>query len=121
MRKRVDLVEPIPEWFGKPVAALDLEEPRGRHLMFGEPRTWITNADGAVYSVENTSAIERYINELLRYADGSMIDGGAATLFARLSLADALQVKAALFDFFTEALRAPGSKPSKPSSSTSTP
>jgi len=106
MDKRIALAEPV-EWFERKLTALTFAEPRGRHLMFGEPRTWITNADGAVYAVENTEVIRRYIDDLLKDETGAAISGGAIALFGLLSLPDALRVKDALFDFFTEARRAP--------------
>jgi len=116
--KKIELVEPIPDWFGKRLVALSLAEPRGRHLLYGNPRTWITNADGAVYAVENIDVIKRFLDALIRDEHGANIDGGAS-IVQELSLADTMQLKDALFDFFTEAERAILAKKSTPSSLTS--
>jgi hypothetical protein len=118
MGKKIDLVEPVPDWFGKRLLALSLAPPRGRHLIYGNPRTWITNDDGAVYAVENIDIIKRYLDALICDENGAALDGGSSIL-QELSLADSIQLKDALFDFFTEAERAILAKKSTLSSSIS--
>jgi hypothetical protein len=92
----IDLIDPI-VWPDKPLNQLILKEPTGGlYSDLGEPRILVRNIDGAGYYVEQVELIRKYLDACLD------IDGGASVL-RMLSLADAMRIKAALFDFFTDA------------------
>lgn len=65
----------------------------------GDPSILTRSADGAVLMIENMEAIAAYARELLvePFGQGSLID--------HLALPDALAVKDAITDFFSEARR----------------
>jgi hypothetical protein len=101
--KSIPLVEPV-EWFGRQISVLWLKPPRAGHAhRFGEPRFLVIMGDGARYFVERDEIVSRYLDELLSCDGIAPVDGGAVALLETLSLADGLQIKEALFDFFTDA------------------
>ncbi|WP_156898065.1 hypothetical protein [Methylocapsa acidiphila] len=113
---QIELVEPFP-WFDKLVNRVVLKAPTGFNYMnLGEPRFIVRMADGASYFVEKDEVVAAYIRELLSFSDDQNIDGGELVLRA-MSLADVLQIKEALFSFFTDAASAISRKRSTISSS----
>jgi hypothetical protein len=114
----IDLIEPI-AWFERRLTRLVLKAPTGIHYMkFGEPRFLVRMSDGGAYWVEKDDVIAQYVDALLTLDGASPIDGGDAILRA-LSLPDVMQIRGALFDFFTDAQGAISTKKSKASSSIS--
>ena len=83
--------------FDKQVTELEIKEPTGRQYAdIGEPFVYIRNADGAVYSVEQTDVIKSFLDVCIAHDSGAHILG-------LLSLIDFKKVKRALLDFFTDA------------------
>jgi hypothetical protein len=104
MSTRIDLLTPDFKWFDKPVATLYLRPPTASHLArFGELEIAVRLADGGSYSINQEQAIGQYIGALLSLDGENPVDGGGAALYSQLSLEDGLQVRAALFGFFTKA------------------
>ncbi len=114
----IDLVEPV-AWFEKRLTRLVLKAPTGFHYMkFGEPRFLVRMSDGGAYWVEKDDVISQYVAALLTLDGSAQIDGGDAILRA-ISLPDVMQIRGALFDFFTDAQGAISTKKSKALSSPS--
>lgn len=107
--KTIDLIDPF-VWHDKRVAQITIKEPTaGQAIRIGLPRIIVRNNDGAGYFVEQIDAIRAYLDLLLS------VDGGSAILEV-MSLADGMELKEALFGFFTDAEMARSAKKSTPSS-----
>lgn len=95
-KKRIPLSSPI-DWFGTEIKELSLKEPSGWTVAtLGEPRVLVHAGAGGGYMVEREDVIAKYIEKCLDHDSG-------ADILRQLSLIDTLKLKAALFDFFTEA------------------
>lgn len=91
-------------WFDKPVDKLYLRPPTGFSFMkYAEPRFIVQMRDGSAYHLEKDDSINGYLGDLLSLNGTDPVDGGANALFRLLSLADCIQVREALFDFFGDA------------------
>lgn len=96
---RIELIEPR-DWFGAPLTALYLRHPTAGHLSrFGEPQFWVTQKDSG-YLLHKDDVIAQYIDALLSTDGETPVDGGARALMETLSLADGMQIREALMDFF---------------------
>lgn len=92
---RIQLHEPF-EMFGRRVEEVTLREPTGwEAATLGEPRTLVHSAAGA-YFVEQSEILARYLEKCVEHQSG-------ADIFKLVGLVDALRIKQALFDFFTDA------------------
>ncbi len=101
--KRIVLLGAHPRWFDAEVSAVWLRAPKGGLVIaLGEPR-FVTGTKEAMYYVERDDVVAKYIDHLLSLDGEKVIDGGAAHFLTLLDAVDALQIKDALFGFFTEA------------------
>jgi hypothetical protein len=99
----IELFEPI-VWFENQVKRVTLKPPTGFHAaQFGEPRFLIRMVDGSTYWVEKDEVIASYLNVLLSLNGTDPVDGGANAMLRLMSLADFLQVREALLNFFSAA------------------
>ena len=99
----IELFERI-VWFDAEVRHLTLKPPTGHHAArFGEPRFLIRMTEGSTYWVEKDEVIAQYLNELLSINGTDPVDGGANAMLRQMSLADFVQVREALLNFFTAA------------------
>jgi hypothetical protein len=98
--KDVPLSTPI-AWAGKKLAAVSLREPNGQDFFdLGEPKIMVRMRDGGFYFIEQEAVIKAYLERCLTHeAHGALLP--------LLSLADAREVKDALFDFFHAAPATP--------------
>lgn len=98
----IPLIGAHPEWFGKTVSAVELNSPKaGLMIQLGEPRALSGNRD-ATFWIERDDVIAAYLDRLLAI-DGKPVDGGAGHFLSQLDLVDGMQIKDALFGFFTAA------------------
>lgn len=98
MRKVIKLSEPF-EMHGRKVSEIALKEPSGWDAAtIGEPRVFVYNTNSSLggYFVEMPEVIGKYLERCVDHEMG-------ADVLRLLSLTDALETKAALFDFFIEA------------------
>lgn len=101
----VTLNDPI-VWFDKMLDHIVIKAPTGgQYLALGEPRFLVRMGDGSAYWVEKEEVVKSYIADLLTLDGKTPIDGGDHVL-GIMSLVDAMQVKEAFFDFFTDAAAA---------------
>lgn len=95
----ITLTRPIKGHDGQ-VKTLSVTEPSGwQYAELGEPSIVARNPDGTVYMVENDNAIRSYLEKCVTGADPLLWQ-------AQVCLADAMQLKAALLGFFTDARQA---------------
>jgi hypothetical protein len=110
----VTLSKPV-SIFGKTVGSVELNEPNGgQFVRLGEPRTLVFNQSGSGYWVENGDAIRGYLELLIGH------EAGGEVIMSLVCLQDALEIKEALFSFFSDAAGRLAAKRSTPSSSAST-
>ena len=98
MRKIIKLSEPF-EMHGRKVTEIALNEPKGWDAAnLGEPRVFVYNSNATLggYFVEMPEVIGKYLERCVDHELG-------ADVLRMLSLADALELKQALFGFFIEA------------------
>jgi hypothetical protein len=82
------------------ITEIELREPRYRDVMtLGEPAAYARSDGGLIYTAEKDDVVQAYVERLL-------VSPKDPALLTQLSLADALQLKEAVFGFFTEARRA---------------
>lgn len=109
--KTIHLVSPI-DIHGQHVDRVELREPSGAmYAEHGEPRILVRGQDNAYFVQVNTS-IQAYLRKCV-------VHEHAAALLQLLSLADEMQLKDGLFDFFMEAEASVAAKRQTNSSSTS--
>ncbi|MEP9355989.1 hypothetical protein ABLE93_20640 [Xanthobacter sp. KR7-65] len=107
----IHLVKPLLT-HGGPVSVLVLSEPTGRdYLRLGEPVVWGRNPDGTVFTAENEEVIRGYI-------DASLPDSVDSFVIDQACLEDAMNIKAAVLDFFRAAQGRRSAQSSTTSSST---
>jgi hypothetical protein len=112
MEKVVKLATPI-TLFGKPIREVRLREPKGgEYARLGEPRTLVFSPTGG-YWVEDPAAIAKYIDACLVVSEEVR-----PALMPALALDDAMEVKAQVLGFFTEAAARIAARKSTSSSST---
>lgn len=105
---KIDLVAPV-DFNGQTVTHIQIREPNGSEFIrFGEPYVLTASPGGGVVNVEEPGAIEAYCQ--------AIIVAPAGFPLSALSMADAMRLKEALFDFFSSARRS-GSKAGQTSSS----
>lgn len=101
--KRIELLGDKPDWHGRTVDAVWLRPPKaGLMIELGEPRQLSGNKDASFW-VERDDIIANYLERLLSLDGEKIVDGGAVAFMGQLDLVDGLQIKEALFGFFTEA------------------
>lgn len=94
--KSIKLEKPI-VLHGKTTSELELREPPGGlYIKLGDPRLLVFNPSGSGYWIEQLDVIKAYLDALVVHELG-------ADVVTLLSLADAMTLKEALFDFFTSA------------------
>lgn len=77
-----------------------LREPKYRDIMLlGEPAAFARSEGGMIYQAEKDEVVRNYIERL-------MISPKDVLLLEQVSLADALQLKEAIFGFFQDARKA---------------
>ena len=109
MSRTIKLTKPI-SIHGQTLLTLTLKEPRGLdYIELGEPRLAVRMADGGYYLVEQPAVVKAYLDRCIDHDAGDF-------LIALMSLADAQNLKAALFDFFDPAAGTHGASPSPTSS-----
>ena len=97
--KTIPLLVPI-LWGSNKIQQLVFREPKMSDIIeFGEPIIYTRSANGAAVAIENMDAIGGYARSLLvePFGGGGLID--------HLELPDALAVKDAITDFFSDARR----------------
>lgn len=95
-RTKIPLSEPF-DWHGRRIAEVELKEPTGWQVAtIGEPRILVHNSATGGYFVEQPDVIAKYLERCVEHETG-------ADIVKLVSLRDVLKIKAALFDFFTEA------------------
>lgn len=103
--RTIKLTSPI-SFHSETLTTLTLKEPKGRdYIDLGEPRIGVRMADGGYYLVEQTHIVKAYLDRCIDHEAGDF-------LIALLTLTDAQNLKAALFDFFSPAAAKPGASPS---------
>jgi hypothetical protein len=94
--KRIKLNQPF-EWHGRKIDEVELKEPTGWQVAtLGEPRILVYSATSGGYYVEQPEVISKYLERCVAHESGNDI-------VKFISMTDVLRIKAALFDFFTEA------------------
>jgi hypothetical protein len=92
----IDLASPF-EFQGRKVAKLTIKEPTGaQYAEIGEPLVMVYLPNGGGYAIEQSAAINRYLEACLEHDLGS-------DALKQLGLTDARKVKRALLDFFSDA------------------
>jgi hypothetical protein len=110
--KLIHLSKPI-ELFGKRLTELELREPSGGdYLRNGDPRILVFNASGSGYWVEQNETIRAYLEKCL-------VSDLGTDIVNHLTLDDVMEVKAQLFDFFSDAANRRSATKSTASSSAS--
>jgi hypothetical protein len=93
-------------WFDKRLDSIVIKAPTGgQYFALGEPRFLVRMNDGSAYWVEKEEVVKSYLADLLTLDGTVPIEGGDHVLM-NMSLVDAVQVKEAFFDFFTDAAAA---------------
>jgi hypothetical protein len=96
--KKIKLAKPV-DLGGKMMAEITLKEPSGGlYIKLGDPRVLVFNASGSGYWVEQNEVIKAYLEQLIE----SEIQLGADVVNL-LSLEDTMELKEALFGFFSSA------------------
>lgn len=115
--KLIQLAKPF-MWFDQKIEKVLMKEPTGGlYLRHGEPQILI-RIDGGTYYHEREETIGAYVKELLVMEDGRPFEaGGGDVVLNLMSLVDVLTIKAALFEFFTDAQEAAFERKSNGSSS----
>ena len=117
--KRIALLGDPVEWHGQEVREVFLRRPKaGLIISLGEPR-FVTGTKEAMYYVERDDVVGSYLDALLSLDGEKPIEGGAAHFLRLVDMVDGLQIKDALFGFFTEALARISAAKAISSSSTS--
>ncbi len=92
----IDLLNPLDIGGGRTASRVVLREPRMReYARFGEPISYVPDAEGRDIPVENDEAIEKYLGALV-------IEPDSPILLLNLRLVDAIRVKEALLSFFVD-------------------
>ena len=82
---------------GAPVSSVVLREPTfAEHSVHGDPTIFARNSEGGVYLIENTAVIKAYL-------EACLVEPKDPLLLNQLSLADSIQLKDAMLDFFSDA------------------
>jgi hypothetical protein len=101
--KAIALVDPVEDFFGQRIETVYLRPPTAAlGVQLGEPRLACVSKD-ASYWVEQSDVIAAYIDRLLSLDGVKPVDGGGGAILPRMGLADLIQIKDALFGFFTDA------------------
>ena len=110
--KTVKLLKPLPWLDNQTLTEVKLKEPTGgQYVKLGDPRILVFNASGSGYWVEQAETIVAYLDACI------VSDMGGMPIVNNLSIEDVMGVKAALFDFFTDAANRRSAISSTPSSS----
>jgi hypothetical protein len=102
--KIIKLIDPV-KVYEREFREITLREPNAKLFMrLGAPRIPVmSSVSGSGYLIDRDDAIREYLKAIVDIKpDGSELMYEEA-IFDRLSLADTLQVREALFDFFVEA------------------
>lgn len=100
----VTLVSPIEG--ESQIKTVTLREPKFDDLMLlGEPKAYARSEGGMVYTAERDGVIQAYIQRLL-------VEPKDPALLVQLCLADTIQLKEAVYDFFQSARQAIAAKSS---------
>lgn len=92
----VTLTSPIEGHEGQ-IKAITLREPKyGDVMALGEPSAYARSEGGLVFQAEKDGVVQSYIERL-------MIVPNDPSLLLQVSLADALKLKDAVYDFFRDA------------------
>jgi hypothetical protein len=95
-RRKIRLTAPF-DWHGRKIEEIELREPTGwEAATLGEPRILVQNAALGGYFVEREDVVARYLDKCVEHESG-------ADVVRMLGLTDVLRIKAALFDFFSQA------------------
>lgn len=93
----ITLIEPIKGHEG-PITALTVREPTYReYFEIGDPQIIAKNPDDTIYAVDNDKALQAYADKCINLDP---------LLLKQLCLADAMQVRGAILDFFLSARKA---------------
>ena len=93
--KSIDLLTPLLDHSG-PVRQVVLREPRAADFFeLGDPVAWARSGD-MVYSADKDAVVKAYI-------DRCVVEPKNTLLLEQLSLADAMRLRDAVIDFFTDA------------------
>jgi hypothetical protein len=99
MTKTIKLLTPI-DGGDKQITEIVLREPKFADVMaLGEPAAYARSEGGLLYTAEKDGVIDGYIKRLMK-------EPSNPDFLLQLSLADALQLKEAIFDFFQDARKA---------------